>query len=654
MNWFVRLIQRGAAPVIDAEPEVTAADPIRDGNALLGQGRLDEAAEQYRLAIQADPLRADAHVNLAFALIEMGRPDEALAPLRQAVALAPASHDAHYLLGTLLQAKLEFAPAIKHFEKAIALKPDLLVAYRDLGKALHDTGQHDRARATLQSGLVVDARSADLHYYIGNIELHQMKLEAALASYRRALAIQPDYAVVHSNLAQVLLNLCDFDNAAVAARHALALDPSMHFARSNLLMTLSSDARCSPQEYLAEARRYGELLMARVAPRAEAIQAGAPDAQRRLRVGFVSGDFHNHPVGFFLENVLAHWDSGLDMEAVAYSNHPAHDDLTERLKARFGRWRDIWGVSDEAVARQIVSDRIDVLVDLSGHTAENRLPLFALRPAPVQVSWLGYWASIGLPTMDYLLADPISVPPEHRAQYTESIWYLPETRLCFSPPAGPGVPQVSGLPALQSGRIRFGSFQRLTKLNDSVLRLWARVLHAVPGSRLRLQSTQMKDASACADLWRRLAAAGIDAASVELAQPGSRLAYLAAHAEVDILLDSFPHTGATTTCEALWMGVPTLTLAGATMLARQGASLLGCAGLAEWIATDQDDYVARAVRHSRDLEALARLRSGLREQVKASALFDALRFTANLQTALLDMWREKTRTPQLLATPSSD
>ena len=251
------------------------------------------------------------------------------------------------------------------------------------------------------------------------------------------------------------------------------------------------------------------------------------------------------------------------------------------------------------------------------------------------------WASTGLPEIDYLLADPISVPPDQRAHFTESLWYLPDTRLCFTPPAGADVPQVSGPPALHAGHITFGSFQRLTKLNDGVLGLWARVLQAVPGSRLRLQSEQMKDRTAGTQLLHRLVSAGIVATRVQLAEAGTRIEYLAAHAEVDILLDTFPHSGATTTCEALWMGVPTVTLSGTTMLARQGASLLTCAGLSEWIASDEDDYVARAVRHAGDLESLARLRTGLREQVAASPLFDAARFTQLLQKAVRGMWQQK-------------
>ena len=641
MNWLARLLQRDPPQPAPAAPAQPSADEhVRSGNALLGQGRLDDAAGQYRAAIHADARHADAHVNLGFALVELGRFKDATPPLREAVVLAPVSADAHYLLGKALLGQHVSAAAAEHLERAIALKPDLVVAYRDLGQALHEAGEHARAKGALRAGIAVDPAFADLHYFLGNIELQQMELEEALASYRRALAIDPGYAAVYSNMAPALLNLCDFAGAADAARQAVALDPQSHTALSNLLMTLSCDARCSGAQYLAEARRYGALVMARAGTPVAAASTAPAEPERRLRVGFVSGDLHSHPVGYFLESVLAAWD-GADMDTVAYSNHAFQDALTARLQARFGAWRDVWDQDDDALARQVRADGIDVLIDLSGHTAENRLPLFARRPAAVQVSWLGYWASTGVPTLDYVLADPVSMPPAQRGHFSESVWYLPDTRLCFAAPSGDDVPAVSAPPALQAGHITFGSFQRLTKLNDEVLRLWARVLAAVPGAQLRLQSTQMNNAGARAQLLARLGAAGIDTARVRLVPAGTRIEYLAAHAEVDILLDTFPYSGATTTCEALWMGVPTVTLAGTTMLARQGASLLGCAGLADWIAADEDDYVARALHHASDVHALAQLRTRLRPQVAASALFDAARFAQRLQQAVRGMWREK-------------
>jgi predicted O-linked N-acetylglucosamine transferase (SPINDLY family) len=253
----------------------------------------------------------------------------------------------------------------------------------------------------------------------------------------------------------------------------------------------------------------------------------------------------------------------------------------------------------------------------------------------VQASWLGYWASTGVPAMDYLLADSVCVPDEHRGDFTEHVWHLPETRLCFSPPED--APPVAPLPALQAGHVTFGSFQSMVKLNGAVLALWARVLRAVPNSRLRLQALQFADDIGRAVMRRRLTDAGIDPASVDLAPPMSRAAYLAAHAQVDMILDTFPHTGGTTTCEALWMGVPTLALAGRSLLARQGASLLNAAGLMTWTALDEEDFVARATNFAADLSSLARLRRDLRNRIAASALFDARRFAMHLQNAIAQM-----------------
>lgn len=637
-GWLRRLLARDRPATVSAVGDASAAAAhVRAGNQLLGNSRLDEAAACYRLAIEAAPHNADAHVNLGFVLIEMNRVGESLGVLRRAVELATDSPDAHYLLGTALQKTHQSAAAVSAFEQALTLKADFMVAHRDLAKALHDVGQHARAKAVLEAAVGLDPRLPDLHLFLGNIALHEMELDRALQSYDRVLEIEPNHAAALSNKAQALLHLSDFEGAAVAARRALAIDPSLHFARSNLLLTLSSDGHTSSQAYLKEARRYGDMVTpATLAPIPQR-PAGSSVAAPALRIGFVSADLHSHPVGFFLESVLAHWDRGRRMDAIAYSNRAAQDALTGRLKSRFSEWHDISGLDDDAAARKIAADRIDVLVDLSGHTAENRLPMFARRAAPVQVSWLGYWASTGVPAMDWLIADPVSVPPEQRQFFSETICYLPDTRLCFTAPAGDDVPAVAPAPVVARGYITFGSFQRLTKLHDEVLALWAQVLRAVPGSRLRLQSKQMQDSTARRRLLERLQRVGIEAERVDLVPASMRLAYLAAHAEVDILLDTFPHSGATTTCEALWMGVPTVTLAGETMLARQGASMLGCVGLSDWVARDPAHYVELAARHAGDVERLAGLRAGLRAQAAASPLFDAQRFTEHLQDALRTM-----------------
>ena len=328
---------------------------------------------------------------------------------------------------------------------------------------------------------------------------------------------------------------------------------------------------------------------------------------------------------------------------MAYPTHPLEDDLTARIKPRFSAWKPLVGLNDEAAARMIHDDGIHVLIDLAGHTAHNRLPVFSWKPAPLQITWLGYFASTGVSEIDYLLADPISVPPSHQAHFTEQIWYLPDTRLCFTPPTETERLAIVPPPVLRNGYITLGCFQNLTKLNDNVLAIWARILRGLPNARLRLQSKQLNSEAMRSSTLQRMASVGIPLSRVVLHGQTTREDYLAVHAEIDIILDTFPYPGGTTTCEALWMGVPTLTLAGDTLIERQGACMLTCAGLGNWVAGDMDDYVSLALRHAADVEGLTQLRLGLRQQVLASPLFDAPRFAMHLEEALYDMWRSKMR-----------
>jgi protein O-GlcNAc transferase len=500
----------------------------------------------------------------------------------------------------------------------------------------------------LQDGRIGDAKAASATTKLTSlsellqqaIALHQAnRLEEAIALYRRALEIRPDDADVHNNLGLALQDHGDPGDAIECYRKALALRPDHGQAHSNLLLLLSFYGGCSPADYVAEARRYGARAMARAKPftgwNNTVVEQGTP-----LRIGLVSGDLCAHPVACFLESFLMHYDPGR-IELVAYSTSTQEDPITARLKSHFSAWNVIAGMSDEAAARMIHDDGVHILIDLAGHTAHNRLPIFAWKPAPVQVSWLGYFASTGVPGMDYLIADPVSIPESMRQYFTETIWYLPETRLCFTPLADTAKLPVTPLPAMRNGYITFGCFQRLPKLNDNVLALWARVLGEIPDARLRIQNKQMNNAATREHLLQRLAVAGIAPERVTVIGLAPRDAYLAAHAEVDIILDTFPYTGGTTTCEALWMGVPTLTYAGETLLARQGASMMGCAGLQDWVATSHDDYVERALRHVSDIRGLSQLRAGLRQKVLVSPLFDAPRFARNLTEALQEIWTRR-------------
>ena len=350
----------------------------------------------------------------------------------------------------------------------------------------------------------------------------------------------------------------------------------------------------------------------------------------------MSGDLRNHPVGYFLEGLLTYIDP-TRIELIAYSTNHNVDELTARIRPYFSEWQTLVGKNDEDAARLIHTDRVHILLDLSGHTGHNRLPVFAWKPAPLQVSWLGYFASTGVAEMDYLLADKAGVPEAQQAQFAESVWYMPNTRLCFTAPKI-DLP-VAALPALKNGYITFGCFQNLSKAGDGVLETWGEILAALPDAKLRVQCKQLGEPAQVEHLLQRLQRYGIAPARVVTHGSSHREAYLAAHAEVDMILDTFPYPGGTTTCEALWMGVPTLTLAGNSLLARQGASLLTAAALEQWVTTGKDEYVAKAIALASDKSGLAALRAVLRQQVLDSPLFDAPRFTRNFEDALWGMWQ---------------
>lgn len=595
------------------------------------------ALESLQRALALNPLLGEAAMNLAAIHKSHGRLDAAAEVLQGFVDRSPRHAEALNQLGIVLQKQGRLDPAIACYERAIELAPDLPGAYGNLGLALYEHGKVGEAITIYRRGLAVQP-VASIHDNLAIALQRRGAVDEAIQHYRLALALDPHNVNTRCNLGAALSDGQGPRSAIAAYREILAIRPEHLIAHSNLLFNLTYDQDCSVADYLEEARRFeAKLPREPLPPVAMDPEAGL---SRPLRIGLVSGDLRGHPVGFFLEGVLQH----LDVERFtlyAYATSPTEDELTARIKPRFAGWRLIKGESDEAAARVVRADRIDILIDLAGHTGQNRLPVFGWRPAPVQVSWLGYFASTGLSAVDYVIADPVCVPEGAEGEFTERVWRLPDTRLCYTPPRS--APPVAPLPARARGYPTFGCFQRVPKINDRVLALWGRVFAAVPDARLLLQSKQFARSRFIEDMLRRLADVGIDASRVTIRPPAHREAYLASYADVDVVLDTFPYTGGTTTCEALWMGVPTLTLSGGSMLGRQGQALLHAAGLSEWVARDDDDYVRKAVGMTTDREALARLRGELREKVRVSPLCDAPRFASHLATALHGMWQERLR-----------
>lgn len=666
-------------------------DPLEDAIALHGAGRHADAERLYREVLGRDPRNAVAHHNLAVLMMQSGRGLDAALPHFKAAWDADPSHQQHWI--SLMRAlarggDLEAARGVHAEGERRGLRGptvEMLLAaasstavqqappagWKAAGEQMLSIGMLREAEQAFVRAAQASPKDPSVWHGLGVALLQQQRMDEAQAAFRQALQARSDFIPAWQGLRHVLAAQGRHEEMEALARaqvaalprsasgyidlglalagrgrlheaeaqytEALRVQPDSLQARSLRLFTWNYLADRAIGEMRDEAAEFGRRASARATPYG---QWAAEPKPSKLRVGLVSGDLGDHPVGFFLESVLAATDRQ-SIEWVAYPTVPRDDAVTARLRRHIAAWRPIAALDDRAAAGAIHGDGVHVLLDLAGHSANNRLPLFAWRAAPVQASWLGYFATTGVEQMDYLLADETSVPPSDARHFTEKVHYLPDTRLCFTPPATDLAPAEA--PLLRNGHVTFGSFQKLTKLNDAVLAAWARVLAQLPAATLRLQARGFDDAAIAAELDRRMAAAGIDRARVSLHRGTSRAEYLAAHAEVDILLDTFPFPGGTTTCEALWMGVPTVTLAGETLVARQGASLLKAAGLGDWVAVSPEDYVALAVAKAREVDALARLRAGMRQAVAASPLFDAPRFARNLEVALWEMWEARGR-----------
>jgi protein O-GlcNAc transferase len=573
-------------------------------------------------------------IQAALAHHQAGRLPQAEAIYQQILEVAPNHSDALHLLGVIAHQVGKDEVAVELISKALGVNPSSAM-YCNLGLALKGQGKHDAAIESYHKALSIKRDYAEAHYNLGIALQEQDNFDEAIASYRKALKFKPDYAEAHYNLGNTLKDQGKLEAALESYRKALSIKPDYAAAHSNYLMIAQCDPNHSPAELLAHHLAFAERFEAPLRVHWPS-HDNDRDTRRRLKVGFVSGDLRTHPVGYFLESLLAHLDRKV-LDVVLYPTHSQVDALTQRLQAMGFAWESLVGLSDDRAAHRIREDAIDILVDLSGHTDHNRLRVFARKPAPVQVTWLGYLATTGLRSMDYILCDRYMAPANEAGHFVEKPWYLPDTRLCFTPPQHEVA--VGALPALANGRVTFGCFNYLTKMNDAVVALWAQVLHSVPGSRLFLKSNRLDDPSVQQATWSRFADRGIAADRLALEGASSRADYLATYNRVDIALDPFPFTGGTTSVEGLWMGVPVITKRGDRFVAHQGESILHNVGLPDWIAADNEGYVAIAVARANDLSGLATLRAGLRSRLLASPLCNALLFARNFEAALRGMWR---------------
>ena len=456
----------------------------------------------------------------------------------------------------------------------------------------------------------------------------------ALASYDKAIELKSDCADAWSNRGNVLFAICQFELGEASLREAIRINPDFLIAHNNLLLNLNYLESINQKNILEDAKHFGLIVSQKAVPKFT--QWDTPRATEKLRIGFVSGDLRNHSVGFFIESLITNLDK-TQFEIYAFPTLSVKDDLTNRLLPFIEEWVPIYGKSDIDAASVIHQKGMHVLIDLSGHSENNRLAVFSYKPAPIQVSWLGLPMTTGVPEMDYVIGDPYALPQEFENQFTEAVWRLPESYLCFTPPRNSV--EVGVLPALSNGYLTFASFNNLSKMNNKVVEVWSNILKALPTAKLLLKTKQLSDPNVTLQTKERFSNHGVNADRLLFKTVlDERDDHLAIYNQVDIGLDTFPYPGVTTSVEANWMGVPVLTLKGRSFLSATATSIANNAGLNEWVASDTEDYVNKAIEFSSNLDQLALLRSSLRSNVLDSHLFDSPRFAKNFGDALRRMW----------------
>jgi predicted O-linked N-acetylglucosamine transferase (SPINDLY family) len=575
-------------------------------------------------------------VDQAFALAlrqhQAGRLAEAERGYRQILQRLPDHADSLHLLGVIALQAGNPEAALALVERAVTLRPDGAIYRNNLGQVLERLGRDDDAARAYEAAIELDHDYAEPFNNLGQVLARRDHLDAAEAHYRDAIRLDPAYAEPHTNLGNLLKDRGELDEAIASYRRAVALRPDLSFLHSNLLLTLHYHAGISPADLAREHRAWAERHVAPLAA-ARRPHANRPEPDRRLRVGYVSPDFREHPVGRFVLPLFREHDRRR-FEVFTYSDVTTPDAVTALVRAHVDQWRDIAMVSDEQLADIVRADGIDILVDLTAHSGRNRLLTFARKPAPVQVTYLAYCSTTGVDAIDYRVTDRFLDPPQESGHYIETSIHLPHCYWCYSAPPLPHPGQPA--PERRTGPPTFGCLNNFAKVTDITLELWMRLLRRVPEARLLVYAR----AEAHRNRVRRaLREAGVDESRAAFVGHQPLADYLATYGLIDVALDPYPYGGGTTTCDALWMGVPVVSLAGRTAVSRAGSTLLSNVGLERLVARNAEEYLELAAGLIRNVDGLAALRRELRRRIESSPVMNAHQFARDVEAVFRTVWR---------------
>ncbi len=599
-------------------------------------GQAEAAAAWFAKATVAHPSNPEHFSNLAAVLITLRRLEPAVEYLAKGLAMAP-SADAHNNMGAALQKLGRFAEAIGHCRQAVQLRPSGVTMWVNLANALGGAGALEESADCYAQALKLEPNNPDALLNFGNLQVKRGEVEEGMQTFLRLLQMGPNNGPTHNNVGNLYQGKGQHAEATQHFRRALALTSGGLQVQifNSLLYNLALQETISAADLFQEHAQFAETYEAPL--RALWPQHGnSRDPERVLRVGIISGDLRHHAVASFVEPLLVHLAQSTGLKLHAYYNHSEEDAVSLRLKGYFEHWQGVLSMDDENLVKQVQQDGIDILIDLSGHTGLDRLLAFARKPAPIQISWMGYPGTTGLTAMDYYLTDRYFAPVGMlEDQFTEKLVRLPASAP-FLPHES--APEVNALPALSNGYLTFGSFNRPNKIGRSVVALWAQLLRALPDARLLLGAMTGGDESPILSGW--FPEEGVDTTRLQFFGKGPMTDYLALHHQVDVCLDTFPYNGGTTTWHAVWMGVPTLTLTGKVPASRSGVTVLGHMGLQEFSAATKEEFVAKGVALAKDWQALSQIRNGLRARFAASPVGRPTVIAAGLERALRRMWQQ--------------
>ena len=591
------------------------------------------AENLYNEVLKINPNHFGSIFLLGALSIKIKNFDRAIQLLNQAILIQPNHAQSHNNLGVVFVELGEVQKAMSYYQTAINIQPNYADAHNNLGVVFNKLGEVQKAISCYQKAISIQANYADAHYNLGNVLDKLNKHQEAIICYEKVIQINPNYVAAHYNQGNALKELGEFKKAISCYQKAINSKHNYALAYNNMLFTLLYMEKTDSKYYLSKTQEFRSSLKPINDELLLKYQFNIKP--KKLRIGFVSGDFREHPVGFFLLDTLKHLKNN-DLELIAYSNSQIEDSLSIKLKSHFTIWHEIVSQSNMNVINKIRKDGIHVLVDLSGHSEKNRLPIFINKPAPVQVSWVGYPGSTGIPEIDYLIGDPFVTPENMNGHFTEKIFRLPNIWVCFTAPDFDV--QISDLPVIKNGYVTFGSFNHLSKINDEVISLWSKILKSIPKSKIFLKTKQLNNSHLKEKIISKFKENGINLNSIILEEGTSRSKLLNSYNKVDIALDPFPYSGGVTSLEAIWMGVPVLTKKGFKFASRTTESIIHNSGMSDWVANDENEYVKKAIKFSTNLELLTEINKSLRQVALESPLFNSTLFAKQLNNAFWEMW----------------